>query len=93
MSPFAAFRHFSWVLCVSLLPDSVRRFCLVAIYLCFDGLPPRKECPETNYIGQSVAGMLIFYGTGLGWGTSANLLYTELIEGAVYSIQQFFSNL
>ena len=37
--------------------------------------------------------MLIFYGTGLGWGTSANLLYTELIEGAVYSIQQFFSNL
>lgn len=70
MSPFAAFRHFSWVLCVSLLPDSVRRFCLVAIYLCFDGLPPREECPETNYIGQSVAGMLIFYGTGLGWGTS-----------------------
>lgn len=37
----------------------------------------------TNYIGQSVAGMLIFYGSGLGWGTSTNLLYTELIEGAV----------
>lgn len=37
--------------------------------------------------------MLIFYGTGLRWGTSANLLYTELIEGAVYCIQQFFSNL
>lgn len=93
MSPFAAFRHFSWVLCVSLLQDSVRRFCLVAIHLCFDGLPPREKCPETNYIGQSVAGILIFYGTGLRWGTNANLLYTELIEGAVYSIQQFFSNL
>lgn len=47
----------------------------------------------TNYIGQSVSGMLIFYGTGLGWGANVSLLCTELIAGAVYCIQQFFSNL
>ena len=49
MSPFAAFRHFSWVLCVSLLPDSVRRFCLVAIHLCFDGLPSGQDGPDQLY--------------------------------------------
>lgn len=47
----------------------------------------------TNYIGQSVDGMLIFYGIGLGLGSETSLLLTETIVVAVYVMQQSFSSL
>lgn len=47
----------------------------------------------TNYIGQSVAGMFIFYGIGFGLGSEVSLLVTELIVIIVYIVQQSFSSL
>lgn len=45
----------------------------------------------TNYIGQSVIGMLLFYGIGLGWGASIGLTQTEGIVLIVYLCQMGFS--
>lgn len=47
----------------------------------------------TNYIGQSVFGMLIFYGIGIRLGTHTSLFFTELIVLVVYMFQQMFSSL
>ena len=47
----------------------------------------------TNYIGQSVIGMFLFYGIGLGFGTEVGLLQTELVVLAVFSFQILFSTL
>lgn len=47
----------------------------------------------TNYIGQSVIGMFLFYGIGLGFGTEIGLLQTELVVLAVFSFQIVFSTL
>lgn len=47
----------------------------------------------TNYIGQSAIGMLLFYGTGLGWGADTGLIYVEMIVLAVYVLQMLFSGL
>ena len=47
----------------------------------------------TNYIGQSVIGMFLFYGIGLGWGSTIGLLQTEVIVLAVFLFQMLFSRL
>ena len=47
----------------------------------------------TNYIGQSVAGMIIFYGIGLGLGADMGLVFVELIVMCVYSCEVLFSAL
>ncbi len=47
----------------------------------------------TNYIGQSLLGMLIYYGTGLGFGANTGLIYVELIVLCVFSFQICFSAL
>lgn len=41
----------------------------------------------TSYIGQSVIGVLIFYGIGLGIGASVGLVQTEVIALATYLVQ------
>lgn len=45
----------------------------------------------TNYIGQSVIGMLLFYGIGMGMGSALGLLQTEIIAMAVFLFQVAFS--
>ena len=47
----------------------------------------------TNYIGQSVIGMFLFYGIGLGWGSTIGLWYTEVIVLVVFLFQMLFSRL
>lgn len=47
----------------------------------------------TNYIGQSVAGMFVFYGIGLGLGSEISLFITELIVVMIYIVLQSFSSL
>lgn len=47
----------------------------------------------TNYIGQSVIGMLLFYGIGLGLGASIGLSGTELIAAGVFLFQITFSTI
>lgn len=45
----------------------------------------------TNYISQSLIGMWLFYGIGLGLGASVGLGATELIALGVFSFQILFS--
>lgn len=47
----------------------------------------------TNYIGQSVIGMFLFYGTGFGLGASVGLSTTEAIALCVFLFQMLFSRL
>lgn len=47
----------------------------------------------TNYIAQSVIGMFLFYGIGLGWGAGVGLVQTELVVLAVCLFQALFSRL
>ena len=51
--------------------------------------PGRMAC--TNYLGQSVLGIVIFYGIGFGLGNRVGLLVTELIALGVYALQIAFS--
>lgn len=41
----------------------------------------------SNYIGQSVCGILLFYGIGLGMGTQIGLSHVVVIAAAVYLLQ------
>ena len=47
----------------------------------------------TNYIGQSIAGMIIYYGIGFGLGASMGLIYVQLIAVGVFILQMVFSNM
>lgn len=47
----------------------------------------------SNYIGQSLVGMFIFYGIGLGLGSTISLATTELIVLVVFVVQQAFSRM
>ncbi|MDE7346713.1 MAG: DUF418 domain-containing protein [Muribaculaceae bacterium] len=47
----------------------------------------------TNYIGQSLIGMLIYYGTGFGFGADTGLVYVELTVLCVFIFQICFSAL
>lgn len=51
----------------------------------------RMAC--TNYLFQSVFGILIFYGIGFGLGAGVSLLQTEFIALGVYLFQTMFSNI
>ena len=45
----------------------------------------------TNYIGQSAAGMIIFYGIGFALGATMGLVYVEIIALGVYFLQMLLS--
>ncbi|MCD8042127.1 MAG: DUF418 domain-containing protein [Tannerellaceae bacterium] len=47
----------------------------------------------TNYLMQSVFGMIIFYGIGFELGARTGLVYVELIALAVFALQIIYSNL
>lgn len=47
----------------------------------------------TNYIGQSVCGMIIFYGIGFGFGADTGLIYVLLTATVVYLFQIVFSHI
>jgi uncharacterized protein len=46
----------------------------------------------TNYIAQSVAGIIIFYGIGFGFALTG-LIYVELIAVGVFILQVLYSNI
>ncbi len=56
----------------------------------FFALPGRMAL--TNYIGQSVFGMLLFYGIGFGLGAGVGLVYVVLIAAGVWIVQALFSS-
>lgn len=45
----------------------------------------------TNYIGQSVFGILLFYGIGFGFGAGVGLVYVVLIAVGIWTVQALFS--
>lgn len=45
----------------------------------------------SNYIGQSLIGIMLFYGIGFGLGTSFGLIYIELTALVVFVCQAIFS--
>lgn len=47
----------------------------------------------TNYIGQSVWGMLIFYGIGFGFGAGMGLIYVILTATGIYFVEVVFSHI
>lgn len=55
----------------------------------FFAMPGRMAL--TNYIGQSVFGMLLFYGIGFGFGAGVGLVYVVLIAAGVWIVQALFS--
>ena len=56
----------------------------------FFAMPGRMAL--TNYIGQSVFGMLLFYGIGFGFGAGVGLVYVVLIAAGVWVVQALFSS-
>lgn len=46
----------------------------------------------TNYIMQTILGIFIFYGVGLGWGATIGLINVMFIALAVYILQLIYSN-
>lgn len=46
----------------------------------------------TNYIGQSVFGMLLFYGIGFGFGAGVGVVYVVLIAAGAWIVQALFSS-
>ena len=57
----------------------------------FCAMPGRMAL--TNYIGQSVFGMLLFYGIGFGLGAGVGLVYVVLIAAGVWIVQALFSGI
>ena len=41
----------------------------------------------SNYLSQSLIGVLLFYGLGIGLGCSLGLVYVELTALAVFAVQ------
>jgi uncharacterized protein len=47
----------------------------------------------TNYIFQTICGILIFYGIGLGWGATTGAIYVVLIAIGVYLVEMILSHI
>ena len=47
----------------------------------------------SNYIGQSLCGMLIFYGIGLGLGAGMGLTLVVSLAAGIWLIQAIFSRI
>ena len=41
----------------------------------------------TNYIGQSIAGVVIFYGVGFGFGATTGLIYADVVAMGVFVLE------
>ena len=53
----------------------------------FNWLAAPGRMALSNYISQSLVGVLLFYGLGFGWGCSFGLVYVELTAFAVFVLQ------
>ncbi len=60
---------------------------------CFLWVAAPGRMALTNYISQSLIGIVLFYGIGFGLGTSFGLVYIELIALAVFVFQIICSSL
>ncbi len=83
---------------VSVIPSAfiyISGICLLYIHhkewISFRLLAAPGRMALTNYISQSVFGMIIFYGTGWGLGARTGLIYVEIIALLVFLLQVIYS--
>ena len=85
---------------VSVIPLSVTYICGICLLYqhhanatAFRWIAAPGRMALSNYIGQSLIGILLFYGIGFGLGTSFGLVYVELTALAVFFVQIILSTL
>jgi len=85
---------------ISILPLSLSYITAICIWyinhkenVVFRLLAAPGRMALTNYIMQSVFGMIIFYGIGFGFGATVGLIYVELIAIGVFFLQIIYSYL
>ncbi len=97
--PFGIIIH-SLLYALSVVPLSLAYVCFIVRYYLhhkeqsvFRILAAPGKMALTNYLMQSVLGILIFYGIGLGLGAETGLVYVELIAAFVFLFQIVYSYL
>jgi uncharacterized protein len=95
--PFGQVAH-SIVYAVSVVPLSLAYTSGVCLWFLkgkkqkiFNILASSGRMALTNYIAQSVFGMIIFYGTGFALGARTGLVYVELIAAGIFLFQVLYS--
>lgn len=85
---------------ISVLPLSLAYITTICLWylnhkenLLFKILSAPGRMALTNYIMQSVFGIIIFYGIGFGFGATVGLVYVELIASCVFLFQVLYSYL
>lgn len=84
----------------SVIPLAVAYVCLICLLVLYRPasvalrwIAASGRMALSNYIGQSLIGIALFYGIGLGLGTSFGLLQAELTALGVFLLQTVLSNL
>ena len=95
--PFGLVGH-SLIYALSVVPLSLAYISLICLWYVknkehrlFSLLATPGKMALTNYITQSVWGIIIFYGIGFGLGATTGLVYIELIALGVFLLQVIFS--
>jgi uncharacterized protein len=95
--PFGLVIH-SVIYAVSVVPLSLAYTSVICLWFMrdrkrkiFNVLASSGRMALTNYIAQSVFGIIIFYGTGFGLGAATGLVYAELIAAGVFLFQILYS--
>jgi len=95
--PFGLVGH-SLIYAVSVVPLSLAYASIICLWYLknkerkiFNVLSAPGRMALTNYIMQSVFGIIIFYGIGLKLGTKTGLVYVELIAIGVFLFQVLYS--
>jgi len=90
----------STIYAVSVVPLSLAYISIICLwylkhkeYIIFRIFAAPGRMALTNYIMQSVIGMIIFYGIGFELGAKTGLIYVELIATAVFCLQIIYSYL
>ena len=85
---------------VSVIPLATTYICVISLlYLrrpdatVFRWIAAPGRMALSNYIGQSLIGIILFYGLGFGLGTAFGLVYVELTALAVFLLQIVLSTL
>ena len=85
---------------ISVLPLSLAYIATICLWylnhkqnILFKILAAPGRMALTNYMMQSVFGIIIFYGIGFGLGTTIGLVYVELIATGVFLFQVLYSYL
>jgi uncharacterized protein len=95
--PFGLIAH-SAIYAISVVPLSLAYTSGICLWFLknkerkmFSILAPSGRMALTNYIAQSVFGIIIFYGTGFALGATTGLVWVELIAAGIFLFQALYS--